>query len=326
MSDDRPIVYEEDGKWIYRVSASGSCVRYLVAAALGYEDQRGKKTDDLLERSADEGNLHEDAIVSGLTMEGILVVDRQRLVEIQVLPNVFLRGHIEGLLDYGEHTPRQLFEAKSMSTKQFTKWTNHEFGEFDRYAYQITTYMQAYPDLDCRYIVKRREDGFQTEVLIKAGQTPVPFKTIRNKIIAAEKWRRKGELPPCDLANTWGCPVWYLHDEAEDAEIVPISEEMQVILGELIAEYVTLKMIEDQGKEAEKARKEINPEILNLLGKLDQTEVVHNGIKYRVTRRKGGGSSLDKAKVKDMIGSGDIEDAMTPFSYQYPVISVVKPN
>ena len=323
MGDDRPIVYPEDDKWIYRASASGSCVRYLVASALGYEDQRGKKMDDLLGRSAEEGNLHEIAVKEILKDEGITIEDDQKEINVQVIPKVFLRGHIEGIL-VDAIGGKELHEIKSMSTPQFTKWTNHEFEAFDRYAYQISTYMQAYPELDCRYIVKRREDGYRVEKLISAGAPPIPFSVIRKKIVIAEKYRRKGELPPCDIANQWGCPVWYLHDEADEGDFEPLTEEMEEILAELVGEYVVLKALEDKGKEAEAARKKINPEIINMLGSLDQTEIVHDGQKYRVTKRRGGNSWLDKAKVKALIGEDKMEEVTAKVSYHYPIIRSIK--
>ena len=322
MADNRPLVYEEDGDWIYRASGSGSCVRYLVASALGYEDQRGKKMDDLLERSADEGNLHEGAVIAKLAEEGYEISDQQKEVNVQVIPKVFLRGHIEGILSRAKE--RQLSEIKSMSTKQFTKWQNHGFSAFERYAFQISSYMQAYPGLDVRYICKRREDGYIVERIIPADEPPIPFSVIRKKIVIAEKYRRKGQFPPCDLANQWGCPVWYLHDEEEETDPEPISEEMQEILGELVGDYVRLKDIEDKGKEAEKARKIINPEILNMLGRLDQTDIEWQGKKYRVTRRKSGNSYLDKEKVLAIIGEDKLEEVTTKTRFQYPIIRVVE--
>lgn len=322
MGDDRPSVYQEDDRWIYRASALGSCVRYLVASALGYEDRRGQKVDDLLERSADEGNLHEGAVVRKMEEEGWEIEGRQDEINVQVIPKVFIRGHREGIRT--RSTTTQLFEIKSMSTKQFTKWQNNGFDAFERYAYQISSYMEAHPGLDVEYIVKRREDGFTTYRTIPSVAPPIPFSIIRKKVVIAEKYRRKGELPPCDIANQWGCPVWYLHDEDIGEEAEPLSEEMETILAELVEEYLTLKAIEERGKEAEDARKKINPEILNMLGRLDQAEVSKDGTKFRVTRRKGGNTYLDKDKVLAMIGEDRIEEVQQKIKYEYPVIRVIE--
>lgn len=327
MADNRPTVYQEGDNWIYRASGSGSCLRYLVAIALGYDEQRGKKWDDLLERSANEGNFHEETIIRTLEGAGMVRVERaQEEVNIQVIPKVFLRGHIEGLLVHQEEHAqfnakwRELLEIKSMSTKQFKKWTGRGFDNFPRYAFQLSTYMKAFPNYDVRYIVKRREDGFVDERVIEAGNPPIPFSQVRRKIVLAEKYRRKGELPPCDIDSQWGCPVWYLHDEADEEDVVPLSEEEEELMGELVEEFLTHKRVEDLGKTAEKKRKETSPQILNLLGKLDQTEVTFNGKKYRITRRKGGGTKLDEAKLLEMLGEDQLEEARTRYSYQYPII------
>lgn len=319
MADNRPTVYEEDGNWIYRASGSGACLKYLVAIALGYEDQRGKKWDDLLDRSAREGNFHEETIIKTLKEAGIEVERQQEEVMIQIIPGVFIRGHIEGLVVL---EPRELLEIKSMSTKQFAKWTNRGFEAFPNYAAQITGYMQAFPELDVRYIIKRREDGHHTEFTIPAGEPPANWKAIRKKIILAEKYRKKGELPPCDTDLQWGCPVWYLHDEDDpDQEVEELSEEETELLAELVENYRELKEIEERGKKAEEERKKLNPKILNMLGKgTDQRKFKWKGKDYQVTRRKGGGARLDKAKIKEIIGDDRMEEVETKYRYEYPII------
>lgn len=323
MGDNRPSVYAEGDNIIYRASALGSCVKYLVASYLGYEDQRGQKMDDLLDRSANEGNLHEAAVIEKLReSEGLDVILQQEEINIQIIPKVFVRGHCEGILNYPDK-PNELLEIKSMSTKQFAKWQNHKFGAFDRYAWQISAYMQNFPDYDVRYIVKRREDGFITELSIPANQPPIPLSVIRKKVLTAERYRRKMELPPCDTTNQWGCPVWYLHDEEEDDKSSePLTEEMVAILGELAKEYRELKAIEDAGKVAEESRKKINPELLNMLGKLDQGVGEYEGRKFQVTRRKGGGKRIDRAKAEEILGDR-IEEIETAYRYEYPIVKEI---
>lgn len=325
MSDDRPVVYPEGDNWIYRASGSGACIRELVAIALGYDEQRGKKWDDLLERSAREGNFHEETIIRGFEESmDVEVISKQQEVNIQIIPHVFIRGHIEGILAYGEEMweerPDELLEIKSMSNQQFQKWINHGFDKFPKNEFQISTYMQAFPEFDVRYVVKRREDGQDNERVIKAGNPPIPFSKVRRKIILAEKYRRKGELPPCDTDLQWGCPVWYLHDEEDPEDVVPLGEEEEQMMGEIAGNFLKYKEIENEGKVAEEDRKRLGKQALNLLGKLDQTEVSHNGKKYRITRRKGGGSKYDDAKLLEMLGEDRLAEAKTKYSYEFPVI------
>lgn len=323
MADNRPTAYEEPPNMIYRASGAGDCVRYLVASALGYEDQRNRDHQALMDRSAEEGNLHEEAVVKKMEEEGWDVYGQQDEINVQVIPGVFLRGHREGLRS--QNDIEQLFEIKSMSTKQFTKWQNHGFESFERYAWQISIYMKAHPGLDVEYIVKRREDGYVSTRTIPADNPPVPFSVIRKKIVIAEKYRRKGQLPPCDVQNQWGCPVWYLHDEDEtEEEAQELTEAEKEILAELVMDYRRLKAIEEKGKEAEAARKQINPQILNMLGKLDQTEFKWDGHKYRVTRRRGGGKKWDQDKLIELIGEDRLDEFKSSYRFQYPIITEIE--
>jgi hypothetical protein len=162
------------------------------------------------------------------------------------------------------------------------------------------------------------------ELTIPAHEPPIPLSVIRKKVLIAEKYRRKGQLPPCDIANQWGCPVWYLHDEEEDQEIEPLTEEMVTILGELAAEYKTLKEIEEHGKAAEESRKKINPELLNMLGRLDQGVGEYEGVKYQVTRRRGGGKKLNRDKVAEIIGEERMAEVEEPYRFEYPIVKVLE--
>ena len=66
MGDDRPISYREEGISYYRASGSGSCLRAIVAAGLGYKGERTAFTENVMMSAAKESNLHEGAIVDEL--------------------------------------------------------------------------------------------------------------------------------------------------------------------------------------------------------------------------------------------------------------------
>ena len=70
MGDDRAIGYREDNNSIYRASGSGSCVRAIVAAMQGYEENRSQFAGRVMDTAATEGNLHEGAIVEALKEQG----------------------------------------------------------------------------------------------------------------------------------------------------------------------------------------------------------------------------------------------------------------
>lgn len=272
---------------IYRMSSSGDCVRALVAKQYEHDEVRWADTKALLERSAEEGNLHERAVKEKLTAEGWIITGEQDEFVIQVLPGVLLVGHGDGLIAESAKARPMLLEVKSMSSKQFAKWASGGFKNFPRYAAQITSYMTANPDLDVMYVVKRREDGLISTTIIKAGETPIPFKTIRSKILTAERYRRKGDYPPCD-ESTWGCPFGYLHDEeTEGDEPAELTEEMEAVLADLVGIYRELKAREDDGEEAAQERKEkINPSIMNILGGNDLAEVEVGDKRYTVRKMR----------------------------------------
>lgn len=344
MSDNRPSVYFDDDKgvWVYRVSSSGDCVRALVAIGLDYQGARDQDTEAMLERAANEGNLHEGAVREGLEGMGFRFWDYEdsadNVFEVPVIPGVILRGHPDGLGEYtGEGgykeldppldritTPEVILEVKSMSRKVFSKWSLQGFEAFPKYASQISVEMQAFPGRDVIYAVKRRDDGLVNYTIIPHDEPPVDFATVRKKIVTAEKYRRKGgeEMPPCSAdANKFFCPFWYLHDEEEEQDQEDhLTEEMEAVLGELVYEYKRLKEIEDAGKEAEKARKKINPEILSMLGELDQAKVAHKGRAFQVTRRAGGGSRLDTDRLRLDLGEEKYAEYETKYRFEYPVI------
>lgn len=345
MGDNRPTVYfdEEKEVWVYRISGLGNCVRALAAIGQGYEEARSQDKKDLLERSAEEGNLHEGAVrdaLAGLGYRFWGYDDTENEVDVPIIPGVVLRGHTDGLGAFegeGEppypvamdnnrpHTDEILLEVKSMSTKQFSKWMLQRWDAFPKYAYQISGYMRKFPERDALYVVKRREDGLTDIHVIPHDQPPVPFSVVRRKVIVAEKFRRSGGWPACDIRDQWFCDFWYLHDEDEELDQADfLTEDMEELLGELVEEYRKLKEIEEAGKEAEKKRKEINPEILNLLGKLDQAEIVYQGQKFRVTRGKGGGSTIDKERLKVDLGEETFEKYLKRFRYEYPLIRPVE--
>lgn len=270
---------------IYRMSKSGDCVRALVADQYEHPEVRWHETQALLERSAEEGNLHEGAVKAKLRKEGYTVSGEQDEYVIQILPGVLLVGHGDGFVQK-KNEPTKLLEVKSMSSKQFAKWAKGEFGQFPRYAAQITSYMTANPGLDVLYVVKRREDGLESRITIPANETPIPFKVIRSKILTAERYRRKGDYPPCDLETQWGCPFGYLHDEAEDLdEPMELTDEMEAVLVDLVRDYRTFKELEDAGEEAAQERKEkINPSLLNMLGGNKKVEVEWDGKVWTVSK------------------------------------------
>lgn len=345
MGDDRASVYYDPAikSMVYRASSSGQCVRAMVAAAMGEQEVRGKDRQELMSRSAEEGNLHEPAIVEDLKKAGWTFVTTQETVTVKVLPGVIIRGHTDGRavapsgFEYegGEWSPSGDFsgvehgvEIKTMSTKQYAKWSSGKFKNFAGYAAQLTSYMTA-TGLPFLYVVKRREDGMMS--IIRVETPPVPFSTIKKKIIVAEKYRRRNEVkkgtewPPCDQ-STWGCPFFYLHDEDQaNLETEDLNEDEQAIVDELVRKFVQWKRIEEAGKDAEKRRKDAQKDLLNMMGdRKVVTAVGEDGVKLKVTQSSGGGSTLDEPGLRAEVGDAKVDKFKKKYSYKYVTIKEEK--
>lgn len=329
--DDSPSVYRDsDGRIVYRASATGGCSKALIHHYEGEVQLIGQKRRDLLERTAKEGHIHERAVKEQIAREGARVVDQQKLVENVVMPNVVIRGHIEGLIqtDNGKDTQRvlgftisnpALTEIKSLSNKRFDAWKKHRFVGDHQKAWQISNYMKPYPDLDVLYICKRREDGTMDIIVIPAGEPPVPWKTIRNKILLVEKHRRALTEPACDVPQ-WGCPFWNLHEEDDGQDDYEPGEEEIAILEEILPKWHALKVLEDEAKEAEIERKRLSKEVINLMGNKKKLEIEIGGELYKVTQVNSSGTGMDQKQVREDHGT----KYDTSYKYSYPTVRKVK--
>ncbi len=280
MGDDRSIAYRENNTSIYRASGSGSCLTALVAAMMGYKEDRSKFTHDILMNAAKEGNLHEGAIVEELKRDyGWRIYGGQDIVEDKIIPRVFIRGHIDGIcLPKGMRNER-LLEIKTMSKDRFKKWKaigdnareRLLTDEFMKYGWQISAYMHAYDNIPAMYVVKNRDSGELDIDEIKLP--PVPFKEIRKKIIEAEMWRKKGELPPCHgtSGERFFCPFPYLHEDQlfgdePDDEGAPVDNATLTLIAGMAENYADLAGQVKLMKPLDEERKGIGKRLLEAMG------------------------------------------------------------
>ena len=306
MADNRPSVYREGPDVIYRASALGSCVRALLAFYDGVQPRRKREMTELMDLAADEGDVHEDAVRAKLVKEGYGILATQEEFSLQIIPHAFVRGHTDGRISPPEHateinTLEVLLEVKSKSNKQYEIWKRQRWEAFPGHAYQISAYMEAFPDRDVLYIVKRRETGEEDRVIIPAGQPPIPFKAVKQKVIAVEIARVSGTTPQCDLApqQQWMCPVWFLHDE-KDIETADLTPEMVAVMADLISKRQVFKAVEDEGKKAEGDRKLLDADLQNLLGDADRADVGN----YVLTRTPSSSPSWDEEGMVAQFGEG----------------------
>lgn len=225
MSDDRPAVYLEGNRTVFRASALGGCLRALVAARLGYDPL---PFDEASELRMGEGNLHEPVIVEWLKTEGWPVVDQQCLVELTVADTIVIRGHIDGI---GRRPGRDdvLVEIKAMGEDPFKRWVADRFASNDRYAWQVSTYMHAL-NVPGLFVVKNRNTGAVD--VMEIDEAPIPLAKIKARAAQVEAIARRGDFPECDTAYLWNCPYRYLHDQKELPGLASVDDtEVDALAG-----------------------------------------------------------------------------------------------
>jgi hypothetical protein len=253
---------------VYRASAVGSCLRALVAALLGYEEQRFAKAEKILMQAAKEGNLHEQSILDELHNQGWSIEGSQAPVSMRVIPGVLIRGHVDGFAAHEKFSYEQMVvEAKTMSDDRFKTWKESGWQEFRKYAWQISAYMKA-TGLRGLYAIKNRNSGELITFIL--DEPPVEWKTIRKHLLRAEHAFLKDELPPCDddlsAGEKFFCPYVHLHDDAltsgEDDEDIPLLDDVTgAVVANLAEQHHDLSRKIKPLKGLEDRRREINKQL-----------------------------------------------------------------
>jgi len=314
MSDNRSIAYQEGKVSIYRASGVGSCLTALVAAKLGYEEDRSKYVSDILTNAAREGNMHEGAVIDTLKSElGWRVRGGQKSIEMKVIPNVIIRGHIDGTCFPPKMKNERLLEVKTMSRDRFKKWigmgpdarTRLLSEDFESYGWQISAYMHQM-GMAAIYTVKNRDSGVLdiSEITVP----PVDLKTIKKKIIEAEMWFKRGEIPPCTTTSSskFFCPFPYLHEDVSpfgdepDSELPPISDARTGLILTMAEHYAELAKKVATMKPIDEERKEVGKKLLTTIG-VDGPKKTEVG-QYRITRVDNTYSYVDKGGVAEELG------------------------
>lgn len=218
MSDDRPSVYVEGDRVVYRASAVGGCLRALVACRLGYDPL---PFDDNSELRMAEGVLHEPAVLERLEGDGWVVVDQQREVELVIGDRIVIRGHIDGAGGRGPDDAARVVEVKAMGQNPYNDWLANGFAGNRRYAIQLSVYMAAL-GLPGLMVVKNRNTGHVH--LTEVDEPPIPIPQIKARVARVEAIARTGELPDCDATSLWNCPFRYLHDQKDLTSTVVVDD------------------------------------------------------------------------------------------------------
>lgn len=270
MSNDQPDIYFENGFTIYRASALYSCMRSLVATRMGiegqgglYESGHGAKIGQIF----NEGHLHEPDILERVSKKyGVTVQSQQEPVEIDLLPNIKVRGHIDARTDGNGDNPGNfsadlivepsVIEAKALGSSTYKTWLAQHLDGFPRYKGQLSTYMIA-TGLHGLMAVKDRNTGqMDTQVYT---EPPLSISDLRRRVLLIETAAQEEEFPACDYKQ-FPCAHAFLHEEEELTETTSADDELITMLAD---EYDRARMVEERAK---KKKSELREKLITTLG------------------------------------------------------------
>lgn len=349
-SDDRPIVYRDQGRWVYRASAIGGCPRGLLAARRGYQ---ALPAPDWLQHAADAGNDAEQYALKWLRAQGYQLESLQQAVEWPVGTAV-IRGHIDGIARYVRADARRdpqavadqrVVEVKSMSAKVFGEWRRYGFAAFPRYAAQLSIYMAALKLPALYVIVKRDSAGRPQDVVMqKIQEPPWPLAQVVRRVLQIERWAADDgptvSWPPCETAYTGWCAWQYLHDaaNAEDSvgQALPKHRILEAAASEaegppLLDLPATERLIElatlyhEQqllAKQAEQALKGLKQQLLQAV---HGQRTVHAGF-WTISQRMNTRSQWDEEALLNLCQTVGVDPASLKrqVTYPDPVLTVKK--
>jgi hypothetical protein len=216
MGDDRPTVYQEDGKWVFRASGVWRCDRELWAHMNGVQPEA---TPDWLQEKFDQGNEGEDKIMD--YAEHVLevpVYGRQDEGELKVGKSAVIRFHPDG------RTDTVLVEAKTMAEKTYmTTWLRSGLKGFPGYSAQVAVMAEALGVNSVLMAIGIKDDAGKVKEVktfsYDVGKLPVTVKDVKKKIMRVMRY---DEMPKCSV-DQFPCPFVFLHDEKE---IMVSTDEM----------------------------------------------------------------------------------------------------
>jgi hypothetical protein len=237
MPDNRPIVYREGDITVYRASSVGLPARCLVAARQDYDPL---PPPDYLVQAAEAGSSIEAVVKAMLRVQGFKVTGEQTEINLEVLPNVVVRGHLDaGHAIAPDTTEDRMLEVKSMSPRVFDEWMKWGFEHFYTYAAQVSCYMAALQAQAVYAVVNRETYDLDVRIL---DDYPVPFAEIVDHLSMVEAYATTGTLPKCTGAK-YRCPFDYLCDahEPQFEEIEAGAEATLIDLGNQYASILDLE-------------------------------------------------------------------------------------
>lgn len=292
MSDNRAIVYAENDKIIYRASSVGLPLRCLTAARTGYD---ALPPPEYLANAAEAGNRAEVIVKAQLRVEGYKISGEQGVIELEVLPGIIVRGHMDAThCVLPDTTEDRILEVKSMSERVFNEWLTYGFERFHTYAAQVSVYMAARQSQAVYAAVNRDSYGGELELDVRILRDyPVSIPSIIDHIAQVEEAAKDNILPQCTGAK-YQCPYNYLCD-ANEMMLEEVEDGTEAMLIDLGDQYSHLLDLEEEVKSQKNAlRDEIR---VALAGR---EEVAVPGFSF--TQRPRTSKRLNAARLRKVLG------------------------
>lgn len=218
MGDDRPNVYTEGDRVIYRASALGNCLNSLAFSRMGV---KGAEPPAALLKAFADGNRGETEIIRRLGIMGFQVEDdaSQNTVELEVFPGIIIRGHIDGIETDPDTGIRRVLECKTTSARGVAKDLK------ERYDFQLSIYCHAL-GLPGLFAIgtKDKATGDVVSVVTHTMDTPkVSLAQIKARVAKVESIAKSG-ISTC-TEGRWGCEHFFMHEDLApvDAYGIPIE-------------------------------------------------------------------------------------------------------
>lgn len=269
---DKPSVYEEDGRWVYRASSLLNCNNALLAARLGLT---GAQPPDDMQARYDEGHRQEPVILGQLESDyGFKVYGHQQEVEIKV-GSALIRGHVDALAeltgvrvtsfdgreDFRGELGASLFDgklavvdAKALAPAGFDLWAQHKFEKYLYYLWQQAVYLYGL-DWDAIVMaVKNKVTGELRADLFSRRwyEERLPKSTLLGRVLWVEREARKG--PAALFENQcspkqFPCPFYKLHPDSAKAPVAKVDDETDIAkIEESAKEHDRLKAVIKQAE------------------------------------------------------------------------------
>lgn len=262
--------------------------------------------NEQLALAAREGNLHEQAEIQRLRDDGWKVDFPQYECHIEIIPGIAVIGHVDAAnIEWpGDKDPPMFVEIKSMGSDTWKRFTREQWampGFVQKYKWQISAYMHAMGGRRCFFIAKNRNSGQTYTKIIER-----PFYTldeIRQRVLTAESWAMRGELPPCDTDDKWTCPFPYLHEQArEEAVETERDEQVRDVCERIIEAQAIRDEADGTVRELKGVLRELlgNPEKLSrLLDDIQISVYYSRRTSYDYDKMKADGLDPDRYKIED---------------------------